>query len=78
MSESKRRARYTLEFKIEVVRLVKGDQVAAVTAKILGIPKQTQENWVRLDSKSMLKVPSTSRTTRYGSERRMVWKGRSL
>ena len=35
MSQSKRRARYTLEFKMEVVRLVKGGQVAAVTAKIL-------------------------------------------
>ena len=29
MSESKRRARYTLEFKMEAVRLVKGGQVAA-------------------------------------------------
>ena len=48
MSESKPRARYTLEFKLEAVRLVKGRQVAAVTAKILGIPKQTLENWVRL------------------------------
>jgi len=55
MSESKRRARYTLEFKMEAVRLVKGGQVAAVTAKILGIPKQTLENWVRLDGKDMLK-----------------------
>jgi transposase-like protein len=55
MSESKRRARYTLEFKMEAVRLVKGGQVAAVTAKVLGIPKQTLENWVRLDSKGTLK-----------------------
>ena len=55
MSESKRRARYTLEFKMEAVRLVKGGQVAAVTAKILGIPKQTLENWVRLDGKGTLK-----------------------
>ena len=55
MSELKKRARYTLEFKLEAVRLVKGGQVAAVTAKILGIPKQTLENWVRLDSKGTLK-----------------------
>ena len=48
MSGSKPRARYTLEFKLEAVRLVKGGQVAAATAKILGIPKQTLENWVRL------------------------------
>ncbi len=45
MSESKRRARYTLEYKLEAVRLVKGGQVSAATAKILGIPKQTLENW---------------------------------
>ena len=55
MSETKRRARYTLEFKLEAVRLVKGGQVAAVTAKILGIPKQMLENWVRLDGKVQLK-----------------------
>jgi transposase len=44
MSELKRRARYTLEYKLEAVRLVKGGQASAVTAKILGIPKQTLEN----------------------------------
>ena len=32
MNETKR-ARYTLEFKMEAVRLVRGGQVAAVTAK---------------------------------------------
>jgi len=40
---------------MEAVRLVKGGQVAAVTAKILGIPKQTLENWVRLHAKCQLK-----------------------
>ena len=55
MSESKRRARYTLEYRMEAVRLVKGGQAAAVTAKILGIPKQTLENWVRLHAKGQLK-----------------------
>jgi transposase-like protein len=54
MNETKR-ARYTLEFKLEAVRLVWGGQVAAVTAKVLGIPKQTLENWVRLDGKGKLK-----------------------
>ena len=39
MSKSKQQARYTLKFKLVAVRLVKGGQVAAVTAKILGIPK---------------------------------------
>lgn len=44
MSESKRRARYTLEYKLEAVRLVKGSQVAQVKAKIPDIPKQALEN----------------------------------
>jgi transposase-like protein len=57
MSESIQRARYTLEFKLEAVRLVKGGQVAAVTAKILGIPKQTLENWVRLHPEFDTKMP---------------------
>jgi hypothetical protein len=34
--------------------LVKGGQAAAVTTKILGIPKQTLENWVRLHGKGQL------------------------
>ena len=55
MNELKPRARYTLEFKLEAVRLVKGGQVAAATAKILGIPKQTLESWVRLAHKGQLK-----------------------
>jgi len=53
MSESKPRARYPLEYKLEAVRLVKGGQLAAMTAKILGIPKQTLENWVRLANRAV-------------------------
>ena len=49
------RGKYTLEFKLEAVRLVKGGQAAAVTAKVLGMPKQTLENWVRLSEKGQLK-----------------------
>jgi transposase len=49
------RGRYTLEFKMEAVRLVKGGQASAVTAKVLGMPKQTLENWVRLSEKGQLK-----------------------
>ena len=48
------RGKYTLEFKLEAVRLVKGGQAAAVTAKVLGMPKQTLENWVRLNAKGQL------------------------
>jgi transposase-like protein len=52
--EAKHRARYTLEFKLEAVRLVKAGQEALVTARVLGIPKQTLSNWVRLAEKGEL------------------------
>ena len=55
MSETKKRAKYTLEFKMEAVRLVRQGQASSVTAKVLGIPKQSLENWLRLDSKGKLK-----------------------
>ena len=49
------RGRYTLEFKLEAVRLVKGGQAVPVTAKVLGVPVQTLGNWVRLSEKGQLK-----------------------
>ena len=49
------RGKYTLEFKLEAVRLVKGGQAVPVTAKILGVPAQTLGNWVRLGEKGQLK-----------------------
>ncbi len=52
--EAKHRARYTLEFKLEAVRLVKAGQEASVTARVLGMPKQTLSNWVRLAEKGEL------------------------
>lgn len=55
MSEMRKRAKYTLEFKMEAVRLVKGGQAVAVTAKILGIPKASLDNWVKLSAKGELK-----------------------
>ena len=55
MGEVKRRAKYTLEYKMEAVRLVKDGQAVSVTAKILGIPKASLDNWVRLSVKGELK-----------------------
>ena len=49
-----RRARYTLEFKMEAVRLETGEQDASVTARVLSIPKATLGNWVCLSSKGQL------------------------
>jgi transposase len=48
------RGQYTLEYKLEAVRLVKGGQSVPVTAKILGVPVQTLGNWVRLSGKGQL------------------------
>ena len=48
------RARYTLEFKLEAVRLVRGGQSAAATAKILGIAEQTLHNWLKADREGRL------------------------
>ncbi len=53
--DGQERGKYTLEFKLEAVRLVKGGQAVPVTAKILGVPTQTLGNWVRLSSKGQLK-----------------------
>ena len=55
MSYTKRLARYILKCKLEPATLVRGGQVAAITAKVLGILKQALENWVRLHGKGKLK-----------------------
>jgi transposase len=49
------RGKYTLEYKLEAVRLVRGGQAVPVTAKILGVPVQTLGNWVRISEKGLLK-----------------------
>lgn len=57
MSKSKdgqARGKYTLEYKLEAVRLVKGGQAVPVTAKVLGVPVQTLGNWVRLSENGQL------------------------
>ena len=54
-NEKAQRARYTLEFKLEAVRLVKAGQDVGVTAKVLNMPKQTLGSWVRLNEQGKLK-----------------------
>ena len=51
---SKSRARYTLEFKLEAIRLVKAGQSMTVTAKVLGVAEQTLYNWIKLDREGQL------------------------
>ena len=45
-----KRARYTLEFKQEAVRLVESGQSIAAAARSLGVVEQTLFNWVKASS----------------------------
>jgi transposase len=54
MSDKQVRAKYTREFKLEAVRQVRSGQAIAVVAKVLGIPKASLGNWVRLAGKDEL------------------------
>ena len=49
------RARYTLEFKLEAVRMVKGGQSLAAVSKTLNIAAQTLHNWLKDDRQGQLK-----------------------
>ena len=74
------RARYTLEFKLEAGRLVKGGQDVGVTAKVLGMPKQTLGNWVRLSEKGQLRGAGDKPVMSFDPPRRKVpytntWRG---
>jgi transposase len=48
------RARYTLEFKQEAVRLVEGGQSQAAVARTLGLVEQTLFNWVKASRRGQL------------------------
>ena len=48
------RARYTLEFKQEAVRLVESGQSIAAAARSLGLVEQTLFNWVKANRQGRL------------------------
>ena len=50
-----KRARYTLEFKQEAVRLVESGQSIAAAARSLGMVDQTLFNWVKASREGKLK-----------------------
>jgi len=50
MRDRQVRVQYTGEFKLEAVRQVRAGQAIAVVAKVLGIPKASLGNWVRLSA----------------------------
>ena len=47
MTKTTPRAEYTLEFKLEAVRLVEAGQSIAAAARTLGVVDQTLFNWVK-------------------------------
>jgi transposase len=49
------RARYTLEFKQEAVRLVESGQSIAAAARSVGVVEQTLFNWVKAKREGRLK-----------------------
>lgn len=53
------RARYTLEFKEEAVRLVTNGERPATVARNLGLSEQTLHNWIKASGKGSLKGRST-------------------
>jgi transposase len=50
-----KRAKYTLEFKQEAVRLVESGQTLAAAARSLGLVDQTLHNWVQAERQGKLK-----------------------
>jgi transposase len=64
MTESKKaaRARYTLEFKQETVRLVESGQSIAAAARDVGIAEQTLFNWVKAQRQGRLSGIASHRT----------------
>ncbi|MCS6503992.1 IS3 family transposase [Burkholderia thailandensis] len=48
------RARYTLEFKLEAVRLVKAGQSVAAVAATLDVPSQSISNWLKAEQEGKL------------------------
>ena len=48
------RGKYTLEYKLEAVRLVRAGQSIAATAKVLGLADQTLHNWLKAERQGRL------------------------
>jgi transposase len=55
-TSSATRAQYTMEFKLEAVRLVEKGQSIAAVARSLGVVDQTLFNWVKLQQAGKLAV----------------------
>jgi transposase len=59
MENRNKRAKYTQEFKLEAVRLVKSGQSQAVVSATLAVKEQTLHNWVKADREGKLCGPGS-------------------
>jgi transposase len=55
--EKMHRARYTLEYKLEALRLIGTGQSIAALAATLGLADQTLHNWIKAQREGRLCVP---------------------
>src|SRR4051812_39140870 len=63
MTGKAKRARYTLEFKLKAVRLVKAGQSMAAVAATLGVVEQTLYTWMKADREGKLTGEGTKRVS---------------
>ena len=57
--EKMRRARYTLEYKVEALRLIGAGQSIAAVAATLGLADQTLHNWIKAQREGRLGGPGS-------------------
>ena len=68
------RARYTLEYKLEAVRLVRGGQPIGAVARGLGISDQRVHNWVKAEAEGRL-AATTCAWPSGGRRKTRLWTG---
>lgn len=57
--EKMRRARYTLEYKLESLRLISASQSIAAVVATLGLADQTLHNWIKTQREGRLGGPGS-------------------
>lgn len=57
--QNRPRAKYTLEYKLEALRLIGAGQSIAAVAAILGIADQTLHNWLKAQREGRLSGPGS-------------------
>ncbi len=73
MTSKAKRVQYTLELKLEAVRLVKAGQRMAAVAATLGVAEQTLYNWAKKADRG--RQAGRSRHEARGARNRWNWHG---